>query len=43
MSCSRDKDDSGEKSPREFFGWFEDCLKEEKVFSSSFFYSKVLY
>ena len=32
--------DSGEKSPRRFFRWFWDFLKEEKFFQ--FFYSKVL-
>ena len=28
----KEKGDSGEKSPRRFFMWFWDFLKEEKVF-----------
>ena len=35
-----EEDDSGEKSPRRFFRWFWDSLKEEKVFLPVFFLLK---
>ena len=38
-----EEDDSGEKSPRRFFRWFWDFLKEEKVFLPVFFFTQKVY